>query len=207
MTDDDKDDKVSAEFKKGLESLVSEMETKYSDVFGSSGGEVAKQFQARPRKRRKNRVADEAESLGFNLDDFETLSVDETKNIVGKIKSAKKYGGTRLKSLDKYIIKDTFGEPCGIFSSRAGKTHFRKMLDVQENCIKELSKASGILWDVYGYPVGEYSLYGMFEQRKVGEVFCVGIGNALALSSVLCNKLQYNFAYVKINKEYIVRCC
>ena len=205
--DDKKDDNVSDEFKNKLDSLVTEMEAKYSHMLGGIADTTIQQFQKRPRNRRKNRVVDEAEGIGFNASDFETLTAEETLNVVKDIKLEKKLSGPRMRSLDKFIFTDTFGEDCAVFSCREGKVHLNRMLSIQENCVKELSKASGVLWNVYGYNPKMTSMFGLNKREKIGEVFCVGLGNAMVLANVLCDRKQYKLADISVNKDFVQKCC
>ena len=204
--DTDSEKKVSDKFMVNLADIKQKIKDNYKGESAVSDTEETREFVKRKAGRKRKEVNDNIENIGTELSSnpvvLKFAKNVKVENIEKSLKSAndidkksvrRRFGHSKLM---KFVFHDAFGNKSGVFYNKKSKHFLEKMLDVQINCIFDISGADGQIWKVVG--VVEDTRYFMkYHYFDVGFVSCVGISNALVLGKILCEKNNCKLANIR----------
>lgn len=198
--------KVSDKFMRNLDDIKKKIKENYKSETPVSDSEETREFIKRKAGRKKKDVNDSIENIGTDVSSnpvvLKFAKNVKVENIEKSLKVAndsdkkrirKRFGHSKLM---KYVFHDAFGNKSGVFYNSKSKRYLEKLLDVQINCIFDISTADGQIWRVFG--VVEDTRYVMkYHYFEVGYVSCVGVCNAIVLGKMLCEKNNCNLANIR----------
>ena len=196
---------VSSEFKNDFDNLLKEMEAKFVDTKASTTTPTVQQFKARPRGRRPNRIKDEAENIGIDIEGLGDAVVTDAEELADAINAEMEHRQSRgrrrpHRKLAKFIFKDMFGRESGAFLNAENRAVYVTIMDIQANCIKDVSKARGLMWRVFGYNKLAPGFGMLPVVEEIGAVYAVGYSTAAMLATIISKDGNYKLAYMRLEQ-------
>ena len=197
---------VSKDFLKNLDAIKEKIKSEHKVAGKDIEGEVVRELVKRKRGRRKSEVRDDIDNVGTdfckvglagnfrkNIDSEDALQLINESNDEERKRIKRRYSQSKLL---KYIFKDSFGSNSGVFFDTKSRDYLERILDIQMNYIRAISKSPGLYWKVFGV-INNDEYYLRRRVIEVGYVYCVGVSNALVLGRELCDRNSCSLSHIK----------